>query len=432
MAQSIGGGIWQNDPGGLSVLSCTIADNSASVNSGTQSWGGGIYFYCGIGSITNCIVAGNSAANFPDVGSTIFTDGGNNLVGIYGDPKLTNGVNGNIVGSAQTPVDAKLGAMADNGGATMTHALLLGSPAIDAANNSSAPATDQRGEARVATADIGAFESAPNTAPAFTSDTTAMGMMDTAFTFNVSATDADDDDLTFSATDLPSWLTLNDNHDGTATLTGTPTYDNAGENEVALRVSDGHDHADLDATITVLIPRWQSDSNVLKVFGTEGNDDIHIWRRDNSLRMVRNEVTRDLTGITSIEVCGFDGDDAIVINTRDIPAYVLGGAGNDVLTGYDEDDNFVGGGGRDAIDTGGGDDRAAGMAGKDTILGGAGNDRLFGGEGNDRIVGQDGLDQFHDDGGDDVIFSRDLIAEVIADSGGSNTIDRDVLLDVLT
>jgi len=33
-------------------------------------------------------------------------------------------------------------------GATRTHALQLGSPAIDAGTNSSCPATDQRGEAR--------------------------------------------------------------------------------------------------------------------------------------------------------------------------------------------------------------------------------------------------------------------------------------------
>ena len=56
--------------------------------------------------------------------------------------------------------DPKLGPLADNGGPTLTMALLPGSPAIDAGNTSLAPATDQRGFPRPAglAADLGAFE----------------------------------------------------------------------------------------------------------------------------------------------------------------------------------------------------------------------------------------------------------------------------------
>ncbi len=56
--------------------------------------------------------------------------------------------------------DPKLGPLADNGGPTLTMALLPGSPAIDAGNTSLAPTTDQRGFPRPAglAADIGAFE----------------------------------------------------------------------------------------------------------------------------------------------------------------------------------------------------------------------------------------------------------------------------------
>jgi hypothetical protein len=56
--------------------------------------------------------------------------------------------------------DPKLGLLADNGGPTLTMALLPGSPAIDAGNTFLAPATDQRGFSRPAglAADIGAFE----------------------------------------------------------------------------------------------------------------------------------------------------------------------------------------------------------------------------------------------------------------------------------
>jgi hypothetical protein len=58
--------------------------------------------------------------------------------------------------------DPLLAALADNGGATRTHALQFGSPAIDAGNNTVPVSVDQRGsgfrrEAGMA-ADIGAYE----------------------------------------------------------------------------------------------------------------------------------------------------------------------------------------------------------------------------------------------------------------------------------
>jgi uncharacterized Zn-binding protein involved in type VI secretion len=54
--------------------------------------------------------------------------------------------------------DGGLGGLADNGGPTFTHALLAGSPAINAGDPAACPATDQRGTARTATCDIGSYE----------------------------------------------------------------------------------------------------------------------------------------------------------------------------------------------------------------------------------------------------------------------------------
>ena len=56
-------------------------------------------------------------------------------------------------------IDPVLGALADNGGPTLTHGLLPGSPAINAGDDADCPATDQRGAARpTAACDIGAYE----------------------------------------------------------------------------------------------------------------------------------------------------------------------------------------------------------------------------------------------------------------------------------
>jgi hypothetical protein len=61
--------------------------------------------------------------------------------------------------------DPKLGPLADNGGPTLTMALLQGSPAIDAGDDTAAPPIDQRGFPRPfgLASDIGAYECGPPT-----------------------------------------------------------------------------------------------------------------------------------------------------------------------------------------------------------------------------------------------------------------------------
>ena len=73
--------------------------------------------------------------------------------------------------------DPLLGPLQDNGGPTFTHALLPGSPAIDAADDTAAPATDQRGIRRPQgrAGDIGAYEFKP---PAFTVNSAGDGKDD--------------------------------------------------------------------------------------------------------------------------------------------------------------------------------------------------------------------------------------------------------------
>jgi MYXO-CTERM domain-containing protein len=63
----------------------------------------------------------------------------------------------NLAGD-QNAKDAKIGDLADNGGGSLTHALLPNSPALGAGQAEADIQSDQRGETRDATPDIGAFE----------------------------------------------------------------------------------------------------------------------------------------------------------------------------------------------------------------------------------------------------------------------------------
>lgn len=88
-------------------------------------------------TIGNAIVAGNLGSS--DLFG-VFVSAGNNLIGNDdASSGFTNGVNGDLVGTTAIPIDAGLGALANNGGTTQTHALLIGSGAIDGGNNSIIP-----------------------------------------------------------------------------------------------------------------------------------------------------------------------------------------------------------------------------------------------------------------------------------------------------
>lgn len=100
-------------------------------------------------SIQNSIVSsvGTSA------GPTVLVSLGNN---IFTGVAFTSGFQPTDLIAA----DPKLGPLANNGGPTQTHALLSGSPALNTANTTAAPALDQRGSPRPtgSAADIGACE----------------------------------------------------------------------------------------------------------------------------------------------------------------------------------------------------------------------------------------------------------------------------------
>ena len=95
-----------------------------------------------------------------------------------------------------------------------------------------------------------------------------------------------------------------------------------------------------------------------------------------------------------------------------LPDTLIGGAGNDTLSGADSDDLLVGNAG---------DDLMGGGGGNDTLLGGAGRDTLDGGNGNDTVDGQGGADTLSGGEGDDTIVwdgQNDGDDTILTDAGG--------------
>jgi len=79
-----------------------------------------------------------------------------------------------------------------------------------------------------------------NDAPTFTSIPVVSVGESTLYTYNIITADPDSGDtLVISATTLPAWLTLVDNGNRTATLSGTPNSAQVGVHSVVLEVTDG-------------------------------------------------------------------------------------------------------------------------------------------------------------------------------------------------
>jgi large repetitive protein len=78
-----------------------------------------------------------------------------------------------------------------------------------------------------------------NSPPEFISTPITEAVKDVAYTYAITAADADAGDvLTITATTKPIWLTLVDNHNRTATLSGTPGSADVGIHPVTLQVVD--------------------------------------------------------------------------------------------------------------------------------------------------------------------------------------------------
>jgi hypothetical protein len=141
--------------GGISMLiSATITNTTIAKNNAIGGFGG-VFFSGASLELESTIIANNTEGPTPSD------------LKVYGSPAITGANNLVIATSATLPPDTitddpLLDALADNGGPTLTLALMAGSPAIDAGNNVAALATDQRGAGFLRHVgrhtDIGAFE----------------------------------------------------------------------------------------------------------------------------------------------------------------------------------------------------------------------------------------------------------------------------------
>jgi hypothetical protein len=181
-----GGGIL--NAGTLTVTNSTLSGNTANNGGGIANGGGATVTYStisgnvatttgggleqtGSGQTTarNMLLAGNTAPSSPDVSNRLNSQGHN----LIGDGSGGGGyTDTDLVGSADNPIDPLLGPLQDNGGPTLTMALLPGSPARAAGDHSDLrpPPWDQRGPGYPRwvnnAVDIGAYEVQPGEAPA--------------------------------------------------------------------------------------------------------------------------------------------------------------------------------------------------------------------------------------------------------------------------
>ncbi len=167
-----GGGIY-NHSGAVRLAASTVYSNTAGTGGGISDQGGALTLSAstiysntarssGAGlilqnsppvTLTSTILAGNHArVSGPDCSGATLISGGYNLLGNNsGCTGLTDGQNGDQVGTPGSPLDPRLGSLQDNGGPTPTLALLPGSPVIYVVPPSRcAGPTDQRGKPRPA------------------------------------------------------------------------------------------------------------------------------------------------------------------------------------------------------------------------------------------------------------------------------------------
>lgn len=260
-----GGGIFFATNGQGPTANATIVNSTITNNNGGNATnsGGGIFTLEASGTtfsfiLRNVIVADNFRSTGTirsDIFGPVTSTSRNNLIGVdSGLTGITNGTNSNQIGTAASPIDPRLSPLMNNGGPTQTHALLPGSPALDAGDNTSASneglTTDQRGTGfgrirdaadgdSIQTVDIGAFEADPaieDISNKSTNEDTPL-----TFSFNIGDATTPFDSLTAASSNtalVPNEnLVFTNNEPAFRSLTITPAPNQFGTTVISVGIS---------------------------------------------------------------------------------------------------------------------------------------------------------------------------------------------------
>ena len=247
------GGIVFNISSSL-IINSTITGNTAST-SAIAAAGGLRLNGRPAPLIRNTIIAGNTGSS-PDIEANV-NSLGNNLIGNTSGANISGDTASNI-----TNVNALLAPLGFYGGSTQTHALLSGSPAINAGNNcvtnlsclSNNPpfalTTDQRGASRVGAVDIGAFE-ANNAANGGYRAVLPNGFQNSAYAVALTG-NRGSFNYTLTNGTLPNGIGVTPNPPvgGAVFLSGTPTE--SGTFNFGVTVSDGANSYQIDYSLTII------------------------------------------------------------------------------------------------------------------------------------------------------------------------------------
>ena len=175
-AEVAGGGIRNTYQSIVNINNSTISGNTADIGGGTYTGGNINAAYDSNTTLSNSLISGNRATSLGDevvvIGTNIVNANTNSLFGDNSQSNNTafsgftpgvNDINATSDGINVALIDLLDLNLANNGGSTFTHALVSGSPAIDAGINPLGLTTDQRGDGFPRSiggeVDIGAFES---------------------------------------------------------------------------------------------------------------------------------------------------------------------------------------------------------------------------------------------------------------------------------
>ncbi|KPA19567.1 hypothetical protein MHK_000213, partial [Candidatus Magnetomorum sp. HK-1] len=113
-----------------------------------------------------------------------------------------------------------------------------------------------------------------NDTPAFTSTPVTPATEDSVYEYSITVQDVDTSDvLIIGYSSLPSWLSLTDNGNGTAMLSGTPLNANVGSNPVVLTATDSNSVTAIAQSFTITVDNTNDAPSIVSTALTAVDED---------------------------------------------------------------------------------------------------------------------------------------------------------------